>query len=283
MTEPCEGVAEREKWEADLRLREREFALKERAQNSTERELRLKAAEQSRAQWTNPLFLALSAAALAALGNAAVAFINGSAQRELEATKAVAEQELEARRGEAARILEVIRTNDPDKGATNLKFLADVGLIRDPDRRTAILDYLQKRNPGEGAALPSATDYSEPTSLPEYICPASLKSAEIEDVVKLSLGSEFAVQSSQPGGTKFELQLQAGSRSVGTIDFAPVPGALGATLWVDVGGRSPRDSSRDFVQPGANWVALASAALRNLKCRPNQAKRPNSIPGQVAR
>jgi hypothetical protein len=53
--------------------------------------------------------------------------------------------------------LEVVKTNDPDKAATNLKFLIDAGLIADADVKKHIQAYLEKREPGEGIVLPSAT------------------------------------------------------------------------------------------------------------------------------
>jgi hypothetical protein len=115
---------EREKWQTDLRLRERELDLKER-------ELR-------RSQWTSPLALALFAAAFAALGNAVVAGINGYYNRLLETTRSAAQQELEDRKAEAARIFEVIKTGDPTTAIKNLEFLHKTGLIKDDEIRNNI-------------------------------------------------------------------------------------------------------------------------------------------------
>jgi hypothetical protein len=129
---------EHEKWQADLRLREREIALKEQ-------EHELKRREDQRSKWTSPLVLALFSAALAAFGNAVVAYINGTAQRELEETRA-----------EAVRILEMIKSDDPDKASTNLRFLNEAGLITNPSRRIAITNFLDKLEPGSGPVLPSA-------------------------------------------------------------------------------------------------------------------------------
>jgi hypothetical protein len=55
----------------------------------------------------------------------------------------------------AARILEVIRTNDPDKAAVNLKFLVDAGLISDAVRRKDLQAFLDNRAAGQGPALPT--------------------------------------------------------------------------------------------------------------------------------
>jgi hypothetical protein len=152
---------EREKWEADVRLREREIAVKEA-------EAAAKVEELKRSRWANPLVLALLAASLAAAGNACVALINGIEQRaqddrhaiaenQLATTKAEADQRLEEGKAEAARILEVIRTNDPDKTAVNLGFLLDTGLILSGERRKSLIDFLKGRAAGHGPSLPSNT------------------------------------------------------------------------------------------------------------------------------
>lgn len=128
---------EREKWAADLRLREREFDLRQA-------ELELKRAEQRQSRWRSPLTVAVFAAALAAAGNAVVAFVNGSNQRELEDSKA-----------ESERILEMIKTGDPDSAADNLQFLLDSGLIVDQTRVEKLASYLTNRGAGTGPALPA--------------------------------------------------------------------------------------------------------------------------------
>jgi hypothetical protein len=74
------------------------------------------------------LVIAILATALAAAGNAAVALINGSAQRKLEETRATAARELETSKtaaqfelertkAEAGRILEVIKTGQEQSSA----------------------------------------------------------------------------------------------------------------------------------------------------------------------
>lgn len=62
---------ERERWEADIRLREREIAVKEI-------EAAARAEELKRSRWRDPIVLAVLAATLAAGGNAVVAVINGN-------------------------------------------------------------------------------------------------------------------------------------------------------------------------------------------------------------
>jgi hypothetical protein len=133
---------EREKWLSEHELRKRELEIKER--------------EQSRSRWSSPLVLAVLAAAIAALGNAVTMWMNGREQRALEATRAEQARVLEETKAEAARILEIIKTgNDADKAAVNLRFLVEVGLISDPDRRRDIQSYLARQPPGKGPALPA--------------------------------------------------------------------------------------------------------------------------------
>src|SRR4051794_25368189 len=121
---------EREKWEAERAFRERELALRER--------------DHARGRWTTPVVVAILAAAVAATGNAVVAYTNHRAETWLEAQKA-----------EQARILEVVKTGDPDKAAVNLQFLLRAGLIEDASTRAHLAGYLAGRKHGSGPALPT--------------------------------------------------------------------------------------------------------------------------------
>jgi hypothetical protein len=141
MSEQTPNDFEREKWWADCELRKREIEIKER--------------EQARSRWSNPIVLAVLAAALAGLGNAAATWLNGIEQRKLETERAEQAKIMEETKAEAARILEVIKTGDADKAATNLKFLADMGLISNADRLQHIQTFLGQRSAGGGPALPT--------------------------------------------------------------------------------------------------------------------------------
>jgi GH24 family phage-related lysozyme (muramidase) len=141
---PASDALEREKWEAEHAFRERELAIKEREQEKNEAELALAQKERAASRWKNPLVVALLAAAVAATGNALVAYLNGASQTKLE-----------GQRSEQARILEMIKTGSPDKAAENLRFLVDAGLIRDAGIRRDLTGFLDKRKPGSGPALPS--------------------------------------------------------------------------------------------------------------------------------
>jgi hypothetical protein len=82
---------------------------------------------------------------------------------DLNAEQSNASLSLEQTKAEAARILEVVKTNDPDKAAANLKFLVDTGLIADQTIRQQLQTYLGTRNPGEGVFLP--TPQAQPASI----------------------------------------------------------------------------------------------------------------------
>jgi hypothetical protein len=173
-SDAVEAGPEQQRWQADLRLRERELDIKERAaaQDAAQkaREFDAKLADQRWARWTNPLVLAVFAAALAALGNAWLAYVNGAAQREIERTRSEGQLVIENSKAEAARILEVIKTADPEKAAENLAFLLDAGLIADDARRAALKTFLDNRKPGEGPSIPP-TGAAAPLNRPNYNLP----------------------------------------------------------------------------------------------------------------
>jgi hypothetical protein len=146
MSESDLGI-EREKWQASIDLQNKELSIKER-----ELDLRYQEARQSR--WSNPLVLAIVGATLAGLGNAAVSYFASKSQRELEESRASNAQKLEQQTAESQRILEMIKTADPDKAAANLEFLAGTNLISNENLRTGIRHYLDTRQKGQGAYLP---------------------------------------------------------------------------------------------------------------------------------
>ena len=121
---------EREKWRADIDMRGREVAVKERDQASS--------------KWRSPLVVAILAATAAAVGNAVVAVVNGGQQVALEDSKA-----------ESARILEMTKTGDTEAAARNLDFLLHSGLIANPDRVKKVTAFLANRVPGAGPSLPA--------------------------------------------------------------------------------------------------------------------------------
>ncbi len=104
--------------------------------------------------WSSPLVLAILAAAVGLIGNVGVTWLNSSEQRKLEQERALFNDKLESSKSEAARILEVIKT-DPEKAANNLKFLIETGLVSDRNIQKSVTEYLAK-NPGKGPSLPSS-------------------------------------------------------------------------------------------------------------------------------
>jgi hypothetical protein len=116
---------ERERWEADFKLRLRELELKERDQR----------------RWFTPLVIAIFAAAIAAMGNAAVAYINGYLQRGLEDRKA-----------EGQLILESLKTGgDAEKATKNLELLVRAGLVT--QHKEQLANYLANLKPQDRPAL----------------------------------------------------------------------------------------------------------------------------------
>jgi hypothetical protein len=105
---------------------------------------------------TNPLTVAVAVAALALVGNVVATWWNGRLQRVLEEEKASQTLRLEESKAESERILEMIKTGDPGKAVTNLKFLLDAGLIASADRVAKLRTYLEKTPAGSGPALPAA-------------------------------------------------------------------------------------------------------------------------------
>ena len=78
---------EKEKWESEKELRERELALKTREQGNRDQELYLKSQEQRLSRWNTPLIVALIAAAVAGITNIMVTGYNGYIKNQSEAEK----------------------------------------------------------------------------------------------------------------------------------------------------------------------------------------------------
>jgi len=68
-----DSAFERQKWDDEVRLRNRELEIRDREAQAAMR-------AQERSRWTNPLVLALLAATLAGVGNLAVAWKTGADQ-----------------------------------------------------------------------------------------------------------------------------------------------------------------------------------------------------------
>jgi hypothetical protein len=123
---------ERERWEAERAFREREIAVKEREQQSRDDELEIAKRAHAASRWRSPLIVAIIAASVAAFGNAVVAYTNNVEQRHLD-----------AQQSEEARILEMIKTGNPDKAVANLQFLLQAGLISNHSVRRQLTVFLR--------------------------------------------------------------------------------------------------------------------------------------------
>lgn len=179
MSEQIPLKFDHERWLGEYELRKREIEIKER--------------DQSRSRWSSPVVLAVLAAALAGLGNAAVTWQNGLEQRKLEVEKTAQAKIVEETKAEAARIFEVIKTGDADKSAANLKFLVDTGLITNSDRIEKIQAFLDHRPPGSGPALPAGPSPNDR----ELIRMLSAISGSIRQTSKMTNQDEFDRQLKQ--------------------------------------------------------------------------------------
>lgn len=137
-----DDALEREKWEAEKAFREREIVVKERELATKEAELELQHRENASSQWRSPLVVAILAGSIAAIGTTTVAFINGRYA-----------QQIESQQAEQSRILEVIKSGDPNKAAINLEFLLRANLINDTVTRANLTTFLGSR---KGALLLSS-------------------------------------------------------------------------------------------------------------------------------
>ncbi|QBE66741.1 hypothetical protein [Pseudoduganella lutea] len=142
ITPPPSPDISAERWVFEKEVRLHELTLRERELLLKETELELKRKEMAASSWRSPLIVAILAGSIAAVGNAWVAFSNANSLRDLETQKA-----------EQARLLEMIKTGDPDKAAVNLGFLIDAGLVADSGIKARVASYLKTRKPGTGAAL----------------------------------------------------------------------------------------------------------------------------------
>jgi hypothetical protein len=146
---------EREKWQAELDARKDDLALRQREQDNRNVEIDLKRKEQAASKWRSPLIVAIWAAAIAGIGNAAVTALNGSLQRDLESEKGTRERALEENKAESTRILEMIKTGNNDTAAKNIAFLLKTGLVAQTDRVARLQQFLDTRPPGTGPSLPT--------------------------------------------------------------------------------------------------------------------------------
>ncbi|MCP1546991.1 MULTISPECIES: hypothetical protein [Methylorubrum] len=162
----------------DRKLQERELSLKERAEDRLlqetavkqaeadtkarelelkERELEIRSRELKFARFYNPWTVALVAAIFGLLGNSIIQARNAKNQRRLEIDKYSGNREIEEYRSEAARILEMIKTQDPAKAKTNLKFLVSSGLVVTPKLKVSLVEFLEAAKADDVPSLPASS------------------------------------------------------------------------------------------------------------------------------
>lgn len=213
---------DREKWQDEREIRKREVAVREA-------ELELKRSEFRRSRLLSPLFIAVVAAGLAAAGNAGVAYINGTQQRDLEGARATTQNALETNRSvatnnlereksaalaiieeakaESARILEMIKTGDREVAAQNLQFLLDAGLIVNVDRRKLIAEYLKNRRVGEGPVLDAAGTAPVPSGYRQKYkvfvqFAGTIQRPDVKSMMLALEGKGWAMQGTDGGGER---------------------------------------------------------------------------------
>jgi hypothetical protein len=187
---------EQQKWRDEVVLRQQELEIKRLDQKAQEEEIKLKREELNNSRWSSPLIVAILGATLAGGLNLYLNHLNASDQLYLEDSRAKTTEALEKEKAEAARILEVVKTGDPDKAAENLKVLLDTYLISDKDTRTHLQTYLDNREAGQGIALSPAgspvsrrnTDFQplpQPTGPPPYhLDLADIAGVSVENIQK---------------------------------------------------------------------------------------------------
>src|SRR5262249_17202252 len=162
---------------------ERDLLLREREQANQDADIELKRKEQATSKWRSPLVVAIFAAAIAGVGNAGVAALNGWYQRDLDGSKRDAERALEENKAESTRVLEMIKTGDTETAAKNIAFLLDTGLVTEPIRVGKLREFLANRRPGTGPALPSPSRFGfEPSDLPSSV--QAVLQANLENYIR---------------------------------------------------------------------------------------------------
>jgi hypothetical protein len=150
---------EREKWRGESNNRDQDFQLKREELRLKDEDLKLRSQESRRARWNNPLIIAILGATAAGIANLIVNAKNNNYQLELEDKKSKDTFSLERDKAESIRILEVIKTGNAEQTRTNLRFLAETGLISDSN----LAAKLKSIADDESHPVPSLTSIAVPT------------------------------------------------------------------------------------------------------------------------
>jgi hypothetical protein len=129
-----------------LEIKRRELDLKEREVSAKEREVEVRQRELNRTRWWNPITLGVVAGVVGLLANAAVAYINNRATRDVERMRAQAELALDAIR---------TGTGNTDAACKNLLFLVNLRMV--DDLNSTIRSQCEGAKTGP-PSLPSSTE-----------------------------------------------------------------------------------------------------------------------------
>ncbi len=210
---------EENKFEYEKQYRQQELELREKDYLLRSSELQSKEDEVRRQHWFSPLFLAILAAAIAASGNAIVSYLNNSSANKLETLKTESTFRLEESKAEAARILEGIKTGNTEKAAENLEFLVQANLISE-HKRAAIMVYLLARKRGQGPSLPIISQEREERSK-EFISNNELLARRMRGSIDMWLLEREAERSGRLKDLKSVIGTKYGQEAAAT-----------ATLWL---------------------------------------------------
>jgi SH3-like domain-containing protein len=128
----------------------------------TAKEADLKRSEVEKSSKLNPILIAVWTAAIAAIGNGVVSWLNGQQMHRLESAKA-----------QSAVILEVVKTNSPDKAANNLAFLLEIGVITQEQAGERLGNFLKSRGAGQGPSISQSSDTTPGSLHSDANCPAA--------------------------------------------------------------------------------------------------------------
>ena len=79
---------------------------------------------------------------------------------------------LESAKAQSAVILEVVKTNSPDKAANNLAFLVEIGVISQEQAGERLKNYLKTRVAGQGPSISQSSDPAQNNLSGDLTCPA---------------------------------------------------------------------------------------------------------------
>ena len=183
-----------------------------------------------------PILIAVWTAAIAAIGNGVVSWFNGQQMHRLENAKA-----------QSAVILEVVKTNSPDKAANNLAFLVEIGVISQEQER--LKNYLKTRIAGQGPSITQTGEAALSSLSSDLSCPA--------------VTGDYVVVNVYLGDTDGELNIRVGPNQT-AIGVIPTTGT-DVDVGTCTGGWCQIRYKCSSGWASAKYLALRSTRLAQLK------------------